>query len=159
MSVYFKCILDNPGLSDGFERTILNILNDLLAKTGFAGGEVGVILADDSYLQSLNERYRGICAPTDVLSFSMLEGEEPGFCEEEGFPVGDIYISMDRAAAQAVEAGHSVQREVAVLTVHGMLHLLGFDHAGEDDARRMRDKEHALMKVYDRGAGGCSGGG
>ncbi|MFA7572918.1 MAG: rRNA maturation RNase YbeY, partial [Lutispora sp.] len=98
--------------------------------------EISISFVDNQEMQDLNKEYRNIDAPTDVLSFSMLEFEEDdeGFESdlndyiEEELPLGDIVISVERAIEQAGEYGHSKDREIAFLLVHGMLHLLGYDH-------------------------------
>jgi rRNA maturation RNase YbeY len=119
----------------------------------FAGGELAVILADDHYLQKLNRSYRGLDAPTDVLSFSMLEeGDFPGSAAAEDRPVliGDIYISLDRAHEQAAAAGRSLEQEVLALSIHGLLHLYGFDHSCAATAERMEQKEADLLNRVQR---------
>ena len=101
-------------------------------------GEVSVTLTNNEYIHTLNKQYRGIDRPTDVLSFALNESEEP---EIEGEPevdvLGDLIISVERAEEQAAYFGHSVRREMAFLTVHGMLHLLGYDHMEEADRLEM----------------------
>jgi len=101
------------------------------------------VFVDDAYIQGLNQQYRGIDAPTDVLSFAMQEGEP--FPEEGELILGDVVISLETARRQASEYGHSLAREVAYLAVHGVLHLLGYDHGGEDDRRVMRNKEEEIL--------------
>jgi len=106
--------------------------------------EVSLVFVDDDYIQELNIKYRGVDSPTDVLSFAMLEGESfPG--EEEEVILGDVIISLETAERQAREFGHSFQREVAYLTLHGVLHLLGYDHQEEVDRRRMREREEEIL--------------
>lgn len=110
--------------------------------------EVSLVLVDDAYIQEMNRTYRGLDKPTDVLSFPMLEetAEEPDLeLPEEEVLLGDIIISMERAVLQAEEYGHTLARELAFLTVHGMLHLLGYDH--EEEAQRvvMRKQEETIL--------------
>lgn len=88
-----------------------------------ASGEVSVVLAGDDLLRRLNREYRGRDRPTDVLSF-------PGPGEGEG--LGDVVISVPTAARNARRQGHSVQRELDILAVHGLLHVLGYDHETDD---------------------------
>ncbi len=112
--------------------------------------EVGVTLTDNEHIQELNARFRGIDAPTDVLSFPLFdyEGEtgEPPVDEIENM-LGDIVLNLDRARVQAEEYGHSFEREAAFLTVHSMLHLLGYDHeTDEADEADMRDRQRAIME-------------
>lgn len=102
-------------------------------------------------IQELNQAYRGIDAPTDVLSFSQLEntGEEPEFenlCEEK--LLGDIVISVEFAEKQSAELGHSLEREIAFLTVHGLLHLLGFDHKDVEGACIMQKKQEEILERF-----------
>jgi probable rRNA maturation factor len=112
--------------------------------------ELGVLVADDAELRTLNRDYRGIDVPTDVLSF----GSEPDTPNDSPFVnapdapryLGDIALSYERVLAQAQEYGHSPQRELAYLVAHGVLHLLGYDHeAGPDEAATMRVLEEAIM--------------
>lgn len=110
--------------------------------------EVSVVFADDAYIHELNREYRGKDCSTDVLSFALNEGEEPDVIGgPEETLLGDIVISLDTAARQAEEFGHSLERELAYLTVHGMLHLLGFDHEAEDDKAVMRQKEEQVLSL------------
>lgn len=112
--------------------------------------EVSVTLTDNENIQDLNLRFRGIDAPTDVLSFPLFdfEGEtdEPPVDEIQNM-LGDIVLNLERTQTQAEEYGHSFEREAAFLTVHSMLHLLGYDHeTGEDDEADMRARQRAIME-------------
>jgi probable rRNA maturation factor len=111
--------------------------------------EVSVTLTDSENIQDLNLRFRGIDAPTDVLSFPLFdfEGEtdEPPVDEIQNM-LGDIVLNLERTRSQAEEFGHSFEREAAFLTVHSMLHLLGYDHeTGEEDDADMRARQRAIM--------------
>ena len=91
---------------------------------GVENGEVSVTLTNNEYIHTLNKEYRGIDRPTDVLSFALNESEEPDMVDGPAVNVlGDLIISVERAEEQAADYGHSLRREVAFLTVHGMLHL------------------------------------
>ena len=120
-----------------------------------AGAEVGVVFADDAYIRDLNREYRGIDKATDVLSFALEEGEE---LPVEGGPdevlLGDIVISLETAARQADEFGHSLERELAYLTVHGMLHLVGHDHMDEEEKTAMRRQEEHILGLLGIGREG-----
>lgn len=108
--------------------------------------EVSVVLADDEYIHQLNHQYRGKDCPTDVLSFALNEGEEPEIIDgPEVVLLGDIIISLETATRQAEEYGHSLERELAYLTVHGILHLLGYDHMLEDEKKEMRQEEEYIL--------------
>jgi probable rRNA maturation factor len=106
--------------------------------------EVGLVVTDDETLRDLNRRYLGLDEPTDVLSF----GLEPAafVTPPDGVRrLGEVILSYPTAERQAREAGHSVQDEAAHLVVHGLLHLLGYDHADPEDERRMRAREEELL--------------
>lgn len=108
--------------------------------------EVSVTLTNNAYIKELNAQYRNKDTATDVLSFALNEGDEPEI--QGGAAVnllGDIIISLERAKEQAQEYGHSMEREVAFLTVHGMLHLLGYDHIEESDRQEMRREEEFVL--------------
>ena len=109
--------------------------------------EISVTFVDNNRIHELNKEYRNKDSATDVLSFPLGENGEYDIDEDNGCKLlGDIVISMERAMEQAELYGHSLQREVAYLTVHSMLHLLGYDHeAGGLEAVRMREKEEAVL--------------
>lgn len=109
--------------------------------------EVGVLIADDSQLHALNRDFRGVDAPTDVLSFADDSADERFVSGQDGPRyLGDIAISYERVLAQAADYGHSPARELAYLAAHGALHLLGFDHEqGPAAAAAMREREEAAM--------------
>ena len=110
------------------------------------GVEVGVTFLDDAAIQELNRDYRDKDRPTDVLSFALNEGDEPNIIDApEEELLGDILISLETTARQAEEYGHSLERELAYLTVHGMLHLLGYDHEEPADQAEMRLEEEAVL--------------
>ncbi len=114
--------------------------------------EVDVTIVDDAEIHALNSEYRGMDKPTDVLSFALDEE-----CEDSGEPTliggpeehlyGDIIISAETALRQAEEYGHGLEREVAYLAVHGMFHLLGYDHMTEADKAVMRAKEEEALRA------------
>jgi len=104
--------------------------------------ELSIVLTDDARLQQLNRDYLGIDAPTDVLSFPASETDpETGACY-----IGDILISIPRAQAQAVTAGHPLESEVQLLVVHGVLHLLGHDHAQAEEKALMWKAQAEILE-------------
>ena len=109
--------------------------------------EISVTFVDNAAIAELNKQYRNKPMPTDVLSFPLGEDGKYDIDENNGcMMLGDIVISMERAMEQANLYGHPLQREVAFLTVHSMLHLLGYDHEnGGLEAMRMREKEEAVL--------------
>ena len=116
--------------------------------------EINVLVTNDKGIHAINKASRDIDRPTDVLSFPMFQleaGNPPEDWEEyidietDMCPLGDMCISLERAIAQAKEFGHSVRREVGYLTIHSMLHLLGYDHLDEGEQKRqMRAREEAV---------------
>ena len=114
---------------------------------GVENGEVSVTLTDNAYIHELNREYRHIDRPTDVLSFALNESEEPEIEDGPDIKIlGDLVISVERAREQAADYGHSVKREIAFLTVHGMLHLLGYDHMEEADREEMEAEQRFVME-------------
>ncbi|MCW2278142.1 rRNA maturation RNase YbeY [Heliophilum fasciatum] len=115
--------------------------------------EISLLLTTDQGIAVLNQQYRGMEGPTDVLSFAMREmgeGEELFDIDElnEDDMLGDIVISIDTAMRQAEEYGHPLEREVGFLFVHGLLHLLGYDHKGEEDTELMQGLERKVLSSY-----------
>ena len=109
--------------------------------------EISLTFTDNDGIQALNRDFRGIDKPTDVLSFPLNDYSHTSLpIEEPESSLGDIVISLERACEQADEFGHSFEREVAFLTVHSMLHLLGYDHEiSEEDDRDMRARQRVIM--------------
>ncbi|HEX5840564.1 MAG TPA: rRNA maturation RNase YbeY [Anaerolineales bacterium] len=110
-------------------------------------GELSIVLTDDARLQELNRDYLGIDAPTDVLSFPASETDP----QTGARYIGDILISVPRAQSQAEAAGHALESEVQLLVVHGVLHLLGHDHAGPEEKKRMWQAQAEILKSLDLG--------
>ena len=114
---------------------------------GAEGAEVSVTLTDDAHIHVINREYRNVDRPTDVISFALTESEEPeiiGGGEHE--VLGDLIISLERMRAQAAEYGHTELRELSFLTVHGMLHLLGYDHMEAEERQEMEEEQRAVME-------------
>ncbi|AGN37153.1 rRNA maturation RNase YbeY [Bacillus paralicheniformis] len=131
---------------------IEKILQFAAAEEGVAdGAEVSVTIVNNEEIQKINKEYRGKDYPTDVISFALEEDGE-GEIEIIGAdmpPVlGDIIISADKAREQAEEYGHSLMRELGFLTVHGFLHLLGYDHMTEEEEKEMFTKQKDILNRY-----------
>jgi len=143
LTEFFKSILTTSLDHLGYDRDV----------------EISLLLVEDDFIKGLNRQHRGIDEATDVLSFPMLSsGIEPGEIDSlEGdrnkdtgdLLLGDIVISTERAISQAEEYGHSIERELGFLMVHGLLHLLGYDHeAGDQGEREMfRLQDEILAKL------------
>jgi probable rRNA maturation factor len=106
--------------------------------------ELSIALVDDATIARLNERYRGVARPTDVLAFPIREGEA---ADRGGNLLGDVVISVETAKRQAQRSRRGFDAELARLLVHGTLHLLGHDHQDDAEARRMRAEELRLLRV------------
>ena len=135
-------------IPSGLRILIRRSCNAVLNYEHFEGpAEISVTFVDNDRIHELNKQYRNKDMPTDVLSFPMGENGQYDIDEDNGCKVlGDIVISMQRAMEQAELYGHSLQREVAYLTVHSMLHLLGYYHEGSGlEAVRMREREEAVL--------------
>lgn len=154
INITFDCFtLKKPLIVSVIRRCI----NETLKAEGITTDcEINVLVTNDQGIHVINKASRGIDRPTDVLSFPMFQLEpgnppqeweayldfETGMC-----PLGDMCISLERATAQAKEFGHSTRREVGYLTIHSMLHLLGYDHeTGEEDELDMRRRQSAVME-------------
>jgi len=115
------------------------------------GAEVGLTLVDDETIRAINKEYRGIDAPTDVIAFAMGDKspEEPAYDDPlEGRLLGDIIISVPTAVKQAEAYGHTVERELAFLAVHGFLHLIGYDDNNDHALEVMKKRqEDVLVRV------------
>ena len=108
--------------------------------------EVAILFVDNETIREMNNTYRDKDTATDVLSFPMYEADEE-IDDEEEILFGDIVISLERAQEQCVEYGHSLEREVMYLLVHGLLHLAGYDHMEEEDKKEMRAREEHLLAI------------
>lgn len=109
------------------------------------GTGISVLLTDDPEIQRLNAQWRGKDRPTDVLSFSLREGRGARFFQQG--PLGDIVLSIPTCQRQAEEKGWSLEEELAFLTLHGLLHLLGYDHERDEDHLVMEAKTQAVWSV------------
>lgn len=114
--------------------------------------ELSVTLCDNEYIRALNSKYRNKNRATDVLSFPIYDFSEEGnmLVDDESIPLGDIVISMERAAEQAKEIGHGFLNEVAFLVVHSVLHLLGYDHErSKEDDELQCDHQRAIIATFE----------
>lgn len=132
-------------VTDAIDKTMSYLLDD-------EGYSVNLVITDDEEIREINREQREIDRSTDVLSFPIWNFCEPLFCDEDMFEeedgtvlLGDIIISADTAIRQAEEFGHSLLREVAFLSVHSILHLVGYDHIEEDDRILMEEKQREIM--------------
>ncbi len=110
--------------------------------------EVSILFTDDKFIRLLNNKYRGIDKPTDVLSFSIQEGVDKSPVVESEKLLGDIIVSVETAKRQADTLNHSIEKELTVLLIHGLLHLTGHDHEKNQDYKIMRGKENKILKTF-----------
>lgn len=143
-----------------YEETACRVGDAVLEAEGFPyGAEVNLVLTSDEEIHRINQQFRGIDAPTDVLSFPGIPFETPGDLQEltenetahknpdsGNIMLGDIMISVPRVFSQAAAYGHSVKREYAFLFAHSMLHLMGYDHMEPDEAQVMEKKQENILE-------------
>jgi len=126
---------------------IVRVVREVLVAEDAQAGAISVVIGDDKLLQDLNRDYRGTDAPTDVLAFSMAEGAGFPTADETPPVLGDVIVSWVRARAQACERGVEPREEMALLLVHGCLHLLGYDHATEGERAAMWARQEAIVAL------------
>jgi probable rRNA maturation factor len=153
LSIEIELINEQAEYTIGTEslELIRKVLNQAADKQNISSGEVVLSFVDDTTIQHLNKEYRGIDRPTDVLSFAMTEAGEgemkiAGIDSDTPTMLGDIIISVPRAMAQAEEYGHSTDRELCFLAVHGFLHLIGFDHGSEEEEQEMFSLQETILE-------------
>ena len=140
--------------NDTYEQVIEQVCQEAALVYGLGpNAEISVLLCHNEYIHELNKQYRQIDRPTDVLSFALNEGEDDGYDGPDAALLGDIVISLEKVQEQAEEYGHSFERELWYLAVHGLLHCLGYDHMNEEEKREMREKEEYVMQKLDLGRG------
>ena len=118
----------------------------LVEKLELQNAMFNVIIVDDKYIHKINKEYRGIDRPTDVISFALEDDKQIDLPDLR--VLGDIYISYDKVISQAKEYGHSNKRELCFLAVHGLLHLLGYDHMTKYDEIKMFGLQKELLDSY-----------
>lgn len=137
-----------PAFAGNFSADELQAVAEATLRHEGAAGEVTLVITDDRSIQDLNREFSGSDRPTDVLAFSAQE-EAGDFVvsPEMGSYLGDVIISYPRAEAQAREQSHSVRDELHMLVVHGVLHLLGYDHASEEEKSLMWTRQGAILRA------------
>jgi probable rRNA maturation factor len=138
--------------NDNIREIIIEAAEKTLEARGISKDdvEISVVVMDNDGIQELNKKYRGLDCPTDVLSFPMYEHTVQildAIKEFREVLLGDVIISLEKAGEQAEEYGHSVEREISFLVVHGVLHLLGFDHKEEEQRKIMRQEEDKILNM------------
>ena len=153
MTDKIKVIISNEQrevkIPTGVRMLVRRCCNAVLLQEEFDGSaEISVTFVDNSEIHKLNKQYRNIDRETDVLSFPLGENGEYDINHDTGAKMlGDVVISLPKAVEQAEMYGHSLQREIAFLTVHSVLHLLGYDHMTEEDEKVMFDKQEKALSA------------
>ena len=135
ISEAYRTLVDSAALEEAAQAALRH-------QSAPEGASLTLVITDDAQLHALNRQYRGVDAPTDVLSFN-ADFTDP---ESDSPYLGDILISWERAAAQAAAGGHPVLDELRLLTVHGVLHLLGHDHADPEEKSRMWAAQNEILQ-------------
>ncbi len=128
------------------EVEVKNVIFYAIKYLGLDHLEFNVIFVDNDYIHKLNKDYRGIDRPTDVISFALEDHSEIKLMGNR--VLGDIYISVEKAKEQAREYGHSFLRELSFLAVHGLLHLLGYDHMKKEEEKIMFELQEEILSSY-----------
>ena len=146
--------------NEKYEKVIKKVLKECFKEENIqdSGLYITITLANPDYIRKINKQYRGIDKATDVLSFPMFEKDEldrkieaKDFLPED--VLGDIIISIPKVEEQAMEYGHSFERELSYMVVHGFYHLMGYDHIQAEDKKIMRPKEEKILSSLKIGRG------
>lgn len=152
LTIYYENEQDRERVSYKLKMLMRRAVEETLRHEAYANDvQVSITFTDDEHIHELNRRFRGVDAPTDVLSFPLIDFDdacgEPAIDEIENM-LGDVVLNLQRARVQAEQFGHSFEREAAFLTVHSMLHLLGYDHElGADEDADMRARQSEIMET------------
>lgn len=126
-------------------ETVEKLLHFALEKENIENAEFNIIIIDNVRIREINRDYRNIDKETDVISFALEDNDNIKLPYRL---LGDIYISIDKASVQAVEYGHSLLRELAFLSIHGLLHLLGYDHMEKDEEKIMFERQELILNEF-----------
>ena len=147
MAIDFVYEYEKNLCDESFEEQFVKIIETALEYLKIDDDiEMSCVLVDDEEIHRINKDYRNIDRATDVISFA-LEDNDQFYVEGMPRSLGDIFISVDHAKAQAQEYGHSLYREMCFLFTHGLLHLLGYDHMNEDDEKEMFALQKAILDI------------
>ena len=135
---------------DAYEEKYIHLTEIALEMLGYSFSPIiSVSFVNNKYIHKINKKYRGIDRETDVISFAFLDGDENKeqlLKSKEVVPLGDIYISIDKAQEQAQTYGHPLERELSFLFVHGLLHLLGYDHMNKEEEEVMFSIQEKILQ-------------
>ena len=137
----------NETKDDAFIKDIKNVLKIGLEKMNVENAYISIVIVNKEKIHEINKTYRKVDKTTDVISFAFEDNN--GITPNEMRILGEIYLCIDKAKEQAKEYGHSDKREICYLCVHGLLHLLGYNHEKEEEKKIMRKKEEEILELYD----------
>jgi len=139
----------NETTDDAYIDDIKNVMKIGIDKICIETAYVSVVVVDKEKIHEINRIYRNVDRVTDVISFAFEDNE--GITPDGVRILGEIYLCIDKAKEQAKEYGHSDKREICYLAIHGLLHLLGYNHKKVEDKSIMREKEEEILELYDAG--------
>ena len=141
----------SPGTNPKINPLITKAATEALALyTEHTSFELGIVITDDETIHAINRKYRSVDEPTDVISFALLEGNDDFVMPpDDTLHLGEVVISYPRAVEQARQQNHPVQRELAWLVVHGVLHLLGYNHETDEERGAMQAIEGEILNRID----------
>lgn len=139
----------NETTDDAYIDDIKNVMKIGIDKICIETAYVSVVVVDKEKIHEINRIYRNVDRVTDVISFAFEDNE--GITPDGVRILGEIYLCIDKAKEQAKEYGHSDKREICYLAIHGLLHLLGYNHEKVEDKSIMREKEEEILELYDAG--------
>lgn len=146
MAYQLNVEVDDEVADDVDQPSLVTMIERVLTEDGIEdGASLALVLTDDTLLRELNLRHREVDAPTDVLSFPASEGEDFPTPEGEPSHLGDIVVSVESVGRQAEEAGLAIGEELAHVVLHGLLHILGYDHEESDEEAVMKAREEAVL--------------
>lgn len=149
MNIIFENLIEKEEIEAKLQKNLEIAIKIAMEYEEFGDDfEVCLSFVDKDEIQRMNREFRNIDRVTDVLSFPQYD-EEGGFVgiEDEDIFIGDVILCVDKAREQALEYGHSFEREMIYLTIHSILHLLGYDHEEEEDKMQMRSREKAIIQI------------
>jgi probable rRNA maturation factor len=137
-----------PAYATALSRSRLRAVAEAVLRAEGKSGHATLVVTDDLGIQELNREFLGIDAPTDVLAFGALEDDGPFVAAPEALAyLGDVIVSYPRAVEQSAELGHSLEQELTLLIVHGLLHILGYDHSEPEDKATMWARQEQILRA------------
>ncbi len=140
-------VFNNTNIEVSFVSLMKEMVKFIFKKENCDNGMLNIIFVDNEEIHNINKKYRGIDRVTDVISFA-LEDDDTLINPSDIRILGDIYVSIEKALEQAKEYGHSFERELSFLVVHGVYHLLGYDHMEKEEEKIMFQKQEEVLDAF-----------